>query len=86
MIWATGCDIWGNDMPNQPIQVKSANECRSTCNTTKECTHFTWNNDYGKGDCWLKNGTVSKSDVKQFASPTVICGLVITTTIKTGKN
>ena len=31
------------------------------CDKTIRCTHFAWTN-YNGGTCWMKYGTVSKSD------------------------
>lgn len=72
--WAMDCDFFGNDMSSCQVPTE---RCTETCRETVGCTHFTWT-DYKEGTCWMKNGSISKSDA-EFKSGAV-CGTVNTTT------
>lgn len=75
--WAMDCDFFGNDMSS--CQVPSE-RCTETCRETVGCTHFTWT-DYKEGTCWMKKGSINKSEA-EFKSGAV-CGTVNTTTTTT---
>lgn len=46
VMWASGCDFYGNDIGNQP---SSGSDCGGIC-ANSNCDHFTWFN----GICYLK--------------------------------
>ncbi|CAF1527215.1 unnamed protein product [Rotaria sordida] len=70
--WAVSCDFRGNDLSNVQIASQS---CGSKCAETQGCTHFTWT-QYNGGTCWMKSGTVSKSDAFSTSDSTTVCGVV----------
>jgi hypothetical protein len=70
--WAMGCDFRGNDLSN----VRSPGEhCSQKCAQTSRCTHFAWNNWQG-GTCWMKSGSVSKSDAFSTSDRNIVCGVL----------
>ena len=69
--WAHACNFPGNDLSN--IQVR-ADECGGRCATTPGCTHFTWTTING-GTCWMKQGSVAKSDALPTSDQTMVCGV-----------
>lgn len=71
--WAMSCDFIGNDMFNVQI---TRGECSIKCGDNSSCTHFTWNTYLG-GTCWLKSGTISKSDAVPTKDSTMVCGIII---------
>ncbi|CAF1028149.1 unnamed protein product [Rotaria sordida] len=70
--WAMSCDFRGNDLSNVRI---SGELCGEKCAQTQQCTHFTWT-QYNGGTCWMKSGTISKSDAFPTNDPTTMCGVV----------
>ena len=70
--WAYACDFSGKDLSNALVLSAS---CRPTCALTPKCTHFTWN-QVNNGTCWMKSGTVSKSDAFATFDPNMICGIL----------
>ncbi|CAF4636910.1 unnamed protein product [Rotaria sp. Silwood1] len=70
--WAMSCDFFGKDLSNART---SGELCGETCARTPGCTHFTWT-QYKDGTCWMKSGTVSKSDAFSTKDPTMVCGVV----------
>ncbi|CAF3980853.1 unnamed protein product [Rotaria sp. Silwood2] len=70
--WATSCDFRGNDLSNVRI---SSELCGGKCAQTQGCTHFTWTS-YNGGTCWMKSGTVSKSDAFSTSDSAMICGVL----------
>lgn len=70
--WAFGCDFVNRDLTN--VKVKGE-ECGPTCVRTPDCTHFAWT-DYEQGTCWMKYGSVSKSDAIESNNPSIVCGIV----------
>ena len=69
---ARGCDFSNNDFAN----VRSNdNQCEAECYVRAECTHYSWNT-YAGGTCWLKKGSVSKSDAFKNNDPTSLCGIM----------
>jgi len=50
VVWASGCDFYGNDLPNG--QVNSAGpDCGGICATDPNCDHFSFNG----GVCYKKS-------------------------------
>ena len=70
--WAFACDFTNNDLSNK--QVASSN-CAQTCANTQGCTHFAWSS-YNGGTCWMKSGSVSKSNAIYNGNNAMICGIV----------
>ena len=70
--WASACDFSGNDMGS--VQVRGE-DCGGRCAQTSGCTHFTWTT-YNGGTCWLKSGSVSKSDASSTNDDSTVCGIV----------
>ena len=50
VMWALGCDFYGNDIGNQ---VGTGQDCGGLCIGNPMCTHFSWSN----GVCYLKQAT-----------------------------
>ncbi|PRP89136.1 cathepsin L precursor [Planoprotostelium fungivorum] len=48
-------DRWGGDLPNQPLQAGSAEECQSSCFYNDQCNSWAYNT-CGR-ECWLKGST-----------------------------
>ena len=70
--WAHACDFKGNNL----AAVKTTGErCGPTCGRTSRCTHFTWSPDNG-GTCYMKMGSVSKSDAFYTYDHAMVCGVV----------
>ncbi|CAF3242816.1 unnamed protein product [Rotaria sp. Silwood2] len=70
--WAMSCDFRGNDLSD----VRTSSElCGGKCAQTQGCTHFTWTS-YNGGTCWMKSGTVSKSDAFSTSDSAMICGVL----------
>jgi hypothetical protein len=72
------CEYEGNDLSS--VSSVSSSKCiLEICRNNKECTHYTWTSQNG-GTCYLKTGSVSKSDAK-FKDPyttypqTWLCGI-----------
>ena len=70
--WAFACDFRGADLTNAQIK---GEDCGGRCAATSGCTHFTWSNWNG-GTCWMKSGSVSKSDAYFNGDNSVICGIL----------
>ena len=70
--WAMNCDFNGNELSN----VQSPGElCSTKCAETNGCTHYTWTNWNG-GTCWMKSGSVSKSNAFSSSDPSSVCGVL----------
>ena len=69
--WAFSCDFDGNDMGNAQMR---GEDCGGKCISSPGCTHFTWTNWNG-GTCWLKSGSVSKSNAKYTGDNSMVCGI-----------
>ncbi|CAF3042522.1 unnamed protein product, partial [Rotaria sp. Silwood2] len=70
--WAMSCDFRGSDLSSVLI---ASQFCGGKCAQTQGCTHFTWT-QYSGGTCWMKSGTVSKSDAVSTSDPTMVCGVM----------
>ncbi|CAF3947414.1 unnamed protein product [Rotaria magnacalcarata] len=70
--WTLSCDFPGNDMSNVRTR---GEDCGGKCAQTSGCTHFAWNT-YEGGTCWLKSGSVSKSNAVPRSDVPMICGVV----------
>ena len=70
--WAFACDFKGNDLSNARV---SGDKCGPKCVSTSGCTHFTWTT-YNGGTCWMKKGSVSKSNAFDTGDRTMVCGVV----------
>ena len=70
--WAFSCDFKNNDLTNVQI---SWEQCGAKCQETTGCTHFTWTSFNG-GTCWMKKGSVSKSNAMYTGDKTMVCGIV----------
>jgi len=64
-----GCIFQGNDISQTPTN--DAKVCAKKCETTSECTHFTW---YG-GTCCIKRGDASMSNAEKSSIPGAVCGV-----------
>lgn len=71
-VWALGCDFQRSDLTNRKV---SGSNCASTCKSTFGCTHFTWTT-YNGGTCWMKYGSVSRSDAFSTGDQTMVCGII----------
>ena len=56
--WAHNCDFKNKDLTRVYAKGKM---CDIHCKNTKGCTHWSYST-YKSGTCWLKYGTVSKSN------------------------
>jgi hypothetical protein len=65
------CDFKGSDLSNQK---GSASSCAQTCASSSGCTHFTWTS-YNGGTCWMKSGSVSKSNAFYTGDQSMVCGI-----------
>jgi len=70
--WAYACDFSGNDLSNKKI---GHVECRRTCASTHECTHYTWTAQ-NEGTCWMKKGETAKGNAVKVSNKNYICGIV----------
>ena len=70
--WAFACDFHGGDLTNAQIK---GEDCGGTCASTSDCTHFTWTTFNG-GTCWMKSGSVSKSDAFFTGDNSMVCGII----------
>jgi hypothetical protein len=70
--WAFACDFRGGDLANAQIR---GEDCGGKCAATSGCTHFTWTNWNG-GTCWMKSGSVSKSEAFSTGDMSMVCGIV----------
>ena len=71
-VWASACDFTNSDMGNKQV---SGNNCAQTCVNTQGCTHFSWTS-YNGGTCWMKSGSVSKSNAIYNGNNDMICGII----------
>lgn len=71
--WAYACDFDNNDYRNVESELS---ECGPLCLSDPTCTHFTWTNFNG-GTCWMKKGTVSKSNAYKTWDYSMICGILL---------
>ena len=69
--WAFACDFKANDLSNAKVP---ADQCGPTCARTAGCTHFVWTSWQG-GTCWMKTGSVSKSDAIDTGDQSMVCGV-----------
>ena len=70
--WATSCDFNNHDLSNVQIAPEL---CGRQCAATSGCTHFTWTSFNG-GTCWMKSGSISKSDAFSTSDSTMVCGVL----------
>ena len=70
--WAFACDFKGGDLSNAEIR---GEDCGRRCINTPGCTHFTWTNWNG-GTCWMKSGSVTKSDAFFTGDNSMVCGII----------
>ena len=70
--WAFARDFRGGDLTNAKIR---GEDCSGRCASTAGCTHFTWTT-YNGGTCWMKSGSVSKSDAISTSDMAMVCGVV----------
>jgi hypothetical protein len=70
--WAFACDFRNNDLTNVRIR---GEDCGGRCAQTAGCTHFTWTT-YNGGTCWMKKGSVSKSDAFFTNDHSMVCGVI----------
>ena len=70
--WAMSCDFPGNDMSNFRTR---GEDCGGKCAQTSGCTHYAWNT-YQGGTCWLKSGSISKSDAVPRSDVPMVCGVI----------
>jgi hypothetical protein len=70
--WAHSCDFINNDLTNAYIP---GEDCSKRCAQTSGCTHYTWNQS-NSGTCWMKYGSISKSDAFATTNTIMVCGIV----------
>jgi len=73
--WAFACDFFKQDMGSARV---SGEQCGGKCMSTSGCTHFAWS-DYQDGTCWMKYGSVQKSDAKFNNNYKMVCGITPST-------
>ena len=78
--WAYACDFLEGDIQNIPMPGSGAN-CGPTCQKKCGCTHITWNT-YNGGTCWMKSGTVSKSDAIFTGDYSAVCAIASSSSTK----
>ena len=66
IMWASGCDYYGNDIGSQPGPGET---CGSTCVQNSQCTHFTWANNV----CYMKKAT---NPTATAGNGVTVCGWV----------
>ena len=71
-VWSSACDFTGSDLSNQQV---ASSSCAQTCVNTQRCTHFSWTS-YNGGTCWMKSGSVSKSNAIYNGNNAMICGII----------
>ena len=69
--WAFACDFVNRDMGSAQVP---GDQCGGKCMSTSGCTHFAWTN-YQGGTCWMKSGSVQKSDAKFNNNYQMVCGI-----------
>ena len=70
--WAPACDFQGNDLANI---LSRGEDCSTRCAERAGCTHYAWTT-YNGGTCWMKQGTVSKSNAIATSDQSMVCGLL----------
>jgi hypothetical protein len=70
--WSNACDFNGYYFKYKQIP---NNECGKDCESTLDCTHFTWTT-YNGGTCYLKSGKVSRSDAVYTGDSEMRCGFL----------
>ena len=70
--WAFACDFKGGDLTNAKVR---GQDCGGRCAATSGCTHFTWTT-YNGGTCWMKSGSISKSDALYTGDDSMVCGII----------
>ena len=68
--WALACDFQNNDLSNKQVD---GPDCAQACASTSGCTHFTWTS-YNGGTCWMKSGSISKSNALSTGDQSMVCG------------
>jgi hypothetical protein len=71
--WAYDCDFDGNDLTSS-VQIRRR-DCFERCVEKSGCTHFTWI-QWISGFCWMKYGSVLKSEVYSTIESETICGVI----------
>jgi hypothetical protein len=69
--WAFACDFVNHDMGSAKV---SGDQCGNKCMSTSGCTHFAWTPG-NPGTCWMKSGSVQKSDAKFNNNYQMVCGI-----------
>ena len=69
--WALACDFKENNLNSVKVR---GEECGGICYQNSQCTHFVWST-YNGGTCWLKSGSVSKSDAIYTGDFSMSCGI-----------
>ena len=80
--WAFACDFVNHDMGSAQVP---GEQCGGKCMSTSGCTHFAWTN-YQGGTCWMKSGSVQKSDAKFNNNYQMVCGITPSTNPNPGPN
>jgi hypothetical protein len=80
--WAMSCDFRGNDLSSVQIPGEL---CGTKCANTNGCTHFSWTNWNG-GTCWMKSGSVSKSNAVSISDSSSVCGVLTDNPAPGGNN
>lgn len=76
--WARWCDFYGNDLANATTESEN---CYNRCLKVKDCTHFTWTN-YNGGTCWMKKGSIKRTDAFPKYDEGAMCGVIALDTPK----
>ncbi len=71
--WAYACAFKNNDLTSSSSMLPE--QCGPTCVQTPDCTHFSWTPWQG-GTCWMKKGSISKSDAYDTFDLNMVCGIV----------
>ena len=69
---AMACDFFKNDLLNARIALS---QCSQRCYNISRCTHYAWSQHLG-GTCWMKKGSVSRSDAFSTLDGTMGCGII----------
>ncbi|XP_055354488.1 uncharacterized protein LOC129600111 isoform X2 [Paramacrobiotus metropolitanus] len=70
--WAFGCDFSGNDLDRAQVP---GEQCGGQCSSNPQCTHFSWTRWNG-GTCFLKRGSISKSNAIKTGDDSNVCGVI----------
>ena len=75
--WAMNCDF-NNNGPNTKLKdvLTSGSNCGGLCYQASGCTHFAWSL-YNGGTCFMKKGTITKSNAILISNPNTVCGVII---------